>query len=340
MAKANHDEEGNETTSGGSKEAAEAPTKQQLLQIDNTSAVSLIQKMVSLGYFHEQKNDNDYDDDGGNNDITPLEHEETTSGKRAERDDVTHSHTDNYTIESIKQEKSKLSSTRMNYKCDQGCILLFPTGGSYNNPNGDKNGEIFCMTREYLKKELNSILLRQKRISLDMICDQMKVTLLDVQRAAKEIVNVENTKYNSGANDDSIISCNGGQIHFIEKQNELVTDAYLNEIFESKVLSQLDATGAICISDLSMNLFHLPVDFIAGAIQRRLGDQIGASRCIAGGWTFRPDVKMATIDGVKKIITSKYENMKNEEVREMLINAVEPVKVSQWYLCASHSTHF
>ncbi len=271
--------------------------------ISKEQASSLIQKMVSLGYFHG----NGQDDKTRNN----LGEEKRSSSLNRQV----------MSVESLRQEQTHFMN-RMKIG-DPECEVVFPIiSNNYDNNKFDdkeqeRNEEIYCMTRDHLKNEIYSMVLQERRISLDIICNLLKVPMVDIQRAAKEVV---------------ILSSAGNQIHLIDKQHELVTDSYINELFQTEVVPELDQMGSICVSDLSMTIFHLPVEFMVDMIGQRLHTNEGMNVNNQKEWSFRSDVTLITINGVRKIITTAYEKMKNDQVRNILVMAVEPIKVSPIFM--------
>ena len=256
-------------------------------------ALSLMNKMITLGYFHQDKHQHI-------DDVPTLIKESI----KKEQDD------DGMTIEIMRQEQTDFAA-RMNYQSsDQGCTFVFPSTSTTISKFAQKiDKHIFCMTRDYLNKAIHSQVLEKGRLSSSTICEEMKLSPIDCERAMREVVSMSNTTNDLKSN----------RLYIVDRQNELVTDIYLNNIFQSQVIPTLNEIGTICISDMSMNIFHLPIAFMMEWIENRLS--------FIDGSDFVSNVKLVSIDGVKKLITTEYERIKEDKLRNMLINALEPIKV-------------
>ncbi len=303
--------------------------------LSNTEISSLIDKMLMLGYFHNKS--------------CTVEQQEGKGEGEDLFDEL------DVTVESMKEYQASYMD-RQKFQRDRECTLLFPSlssfplqtanattstaraktsGDNYENEacnkddnvkedsseKGQRKNEIFCITRDHLKKELFSVTQNEGRVSLLAICDQMKLPMDDVNQAAKDIIqeqkNEELKQRQQGLKQ---------KIYLVQK--ELITDLFLSNIFESKVLSKLYEKGSISVSDLAMTFFHLPLEFMLQIVENRIvaaTDDCGKDE---GNWNFKLNLKLIMgNDNVKKIITEEYENKRIEEMKNILADVNEPIKV-------------
>ena len=341
------------------------------ISISNDQVSCLLERMMTLGYFH-QDHQNEYNEESGfdpvlesfmeQNNIIIQNLDDYNEGNDIDDNDDDDESDIETCIQLIREQKKTLLQ-RKKFDCDEDCKVIFPleettakaTGLDTNDDdihNNDKNQTSFCccMTREYVRMELFTKARILQRSSLMALCNEMNISLLNGKQAIflrHDVNATTSTKQSSqSSHHAAVVAANDNDdimhgIHYIQETNELITDEYLNDILQSKVVPELKEHGTVSISDLSLTLFRLPLVFVLSGIEQRIpssssseggGDDLLVDDDVRNGisWHFESDVKLVSIDGVKQLITESYETMKNDQVKNLLLEAVEPIKVNEY----------
>jgi len=294
------------------------------ISITNKEVTSLVNKMISLGYFHHPKScdgddhDDNQADDYGNDDNDDHDKYDAT-------------------IESMRKFQSEIKN-KNTFHTDLNCDILLPQPQQQQQ---EQQQQIFCMTKSYLEKLLYSKVEKEGHIKLSTICNTINLPLEDIQYAAKNIISSNSNSKPKG--DNEVV------IYMVKK--ELFTNWYLYKSLESMIVPKLKKEGSMLISELaSCTYMNLPVDFILEVIENVLKRQHHNNHeqsekndhdiDVSLGWIKQLGVKLIlSKDGAKILVTNNYEMLKGEEVKKLLLDVREPIKLHDLTLNIDWDSH-